>query len=97
LARDRYVPNVPWGYRAIMRDHSTQMECLGVAQHLAIDAQARGGGPYYCDVIPGMNRAHARVTTDGWRAFFAERKYRALSKSLPSRGQKRRGTWKWTP
>ena len=38
------------GYRAVMRDHSTQQECLGVAQSLALSAEASGGGPYICDV-----------------------------------------------
>lgn len=66
---DRYRIN-PAGYRAVMRDRSTQAECLGTAQRLALMA---GGGPYTCDVIPGRNRAHARVTTASDSAFFRER------------------------
>lgn len=84
------------GYRAVMRDHSTQQECLGVAQSLALSAEASGGGPYICDVVPGVNRAHARATTSGTGAYWREVKTRALSHSIPRGGQwseKRRQTW----
>lgn len=78
------------GYREVMRDYHTRQECLGVAQHLAIGAEAKGGGPYVCDVIPGLNRAHARVTTErSWKAFKAEKKTKALSRSIPSQRRKR--------
>ena len=73
------------GYRQVLRDASTQQECLGVAQSLALSAESAGGGPYVCDVVPGLNRAHARVSTERtWKAFMNEHRTHALKLSVPA-------------
>lgn len=82
----------PSGYREVLRDYSTQMECLNMAQLIAAQAQIASGGSctYYCDVIAGLNRAHARATTATTGSAWQERLHHYLSKSVPSKGQKRR-------
>ena len=85
------------GYQQVLRDHGTQQECLAVAQSIAASAEGRGGGPYSCDVIPGKNRAHARASTATTGAYWREVKNRALSHSIPRKGQwsdKHRANWR---
>lgn len=78
------------GYGEVLNDRHTQQECLSMAQYIGFAAQAMGGGPYRCDVRPGLTRAHARATTDGRGAYFKELKTHALSRSIPRKGQKRK-------
>lgn len=87
MAKSAWFHHSEAGYRSVLRDHSTQAECMGVAQSLALNAEKRGGGPYRCDVIPGQYRAHARATTATTGAFWREVRTRALSRSIPRKGQ----------
>lgn len=91
MASGKYRIN-PSGYREVLRDYSTQQECLNMAQLFAANAQTASGGSctYYCDVIAGLNRAHARATTATIGSAWQERLHHYLSKSVPSKGQKRR-------
>lgn len=98
MARQGYHIN-PAGYREVLRDRSTQQECLGIAQLFAFQAQASSGGArtYTCDVIPGVNRAHARATTVSEGAAWQELRYHHLQQAVPRRGQwsaKRQEKWR---
>lgn len=75
------------GYGEVLNDYHTRQQCLSIAQLIALNARAMGGGPYRCDVQRGVSRAHARATTASEGAAFQELRTRALSRSLPKGGQ----------
>lgn len=97
MVRANHFYRTPAGYRAVMRSAGVQAVCLDYARDIGAAAEGRGGGPYAYDVIPGQNRAHARAATASGPAIGRERKYGALSKSIPRKGQwgeKHRENWR---
>ena len=80
------------GYRELMRSQELQGVCSDYAEWIAGAAESKGGWGYGIDVIPGKNRAHARVTTlaDDWHSYYSERKHRYLASSIPRKGQRRK-------
>lgn len=97
MVRADHFYRTPAGYRAVMRSAEIQDVCLDYVRTIGTAAEGRGGGPYVYDVIPGQNRAHARAKTASGLAIGRERKYMALSKSVPRKGQwgeKHRENWR---
>lgn len=88
MARGNYFKPSVTGYREVMNGHNDVMTaCEAKAGAIAASASRQSGLDYVVDVQTGLNRVHARASTDGSAAaYYRERHYHALSIATSTMG-----------
>lgn len=97
----RFRPSVT-GYREVMNSHNDVMTACEIkAGAIGASASRQSGLSYVVDAQTGLNRVHARVSTDGTKAaFYRERHYHALAiatSAMGGRSSYERGGYKTLP
>lgn len=88
MARGNYFKPSVTGYREVMNSRNDVMTACEIKAGAIGESAARQSGLHYVvDVQTGLNRVHARVSTDGSAAaYFRERYYHALSIATSTMG-----------